>query len=271
MKGLWISKNIWLALELTLTERCLLGIISNFDKCYMNNKTFALQLGIIPNSASNMIHKLKRMGLIEIHYEGYRRILRYAYKHIQVEETSNDMLPSEDVNSPSGDIRATSGSVDNPSGNVKAPSVDGTEDKEKKEKKEKKKKKKKTPSSSDKSSFNKGNEEEEEEGKGGGGGDFDNGGFGSAQPPNAQPPMAKLFGEAFPHEHEFIFALTDIITDVLDYSNLYWSLRRWSESKKMKGDIRAYSYDWCTVAISWVKRSPMEFKPPIDEDNLPLY
>lgn len=244
MKGLWIPAYIWFTVGLTPTEKCLLAIIGNYEKCYVSNKTLSLQFSIKPKSISNLLASLKRRGFLHMYYENNRRILRlvsFINAINEEEQKENDTFIEEESTFK----------------NAKDTFKDGTINKDKKINKQKKKKSIST--ATDPFFMDEIKEEEEKqdiENQGGGG--FD--GFDSAQPPKTQPPVAKLFSEAFPEESLFIFAMTDKIDDVLQYSKLYWSLRKWSESKLLKKDTRARSYDWITVAIAWVRKNPKEFE-----------
>ncbi len=67
-KGVWIPKEIWLSLDLSLSEKCLFVEIHSLDNehgCYASNKHFAMFLGISERQVSRLIKKLEDKGYIK--------------------------------------------------------------------------------------------------------------------------------------------------------------------------------------------------------------
>lgn len=79
-RGIWIPASIWLALNLTLTEKVLLAEIDSLDTnegCFASNAYFARFLGVTETTVSTSISKLKSLGLIYQHdFNGRKRILK---------------------------------------------------------------------------------------------------------------------------------------------------------------------------------------------------
>lgn len=85
-KGVWIPKEIYLAEDLSWSEKILLIEIDSLDNdeekgCFASNQYFADFLKVKPMSVSNMIAKLKEKGFLkQIHFDGRNRGLRLSFK-----------------------------------------------------------------------------------------------------------------------------------------------------------------------------------------------
>ncbi len=105
-KGVWIPKEIYLAEDLSWTEKILLIEIDSLDNdeekgCFASNQYFADFLKIKPMSVSNMIAKLKEKGFVkQIHFDGRNRGLRLSFKLTEPPQKCGHRLHKKMVQTP---------------------------------------------------------------------------------------------------------------------------------------------------------------------------
>ncbi len=84
-KGVWIPREVYLAKDLSWSEKILLIEIDSLDNdpekgCYASNGHFAEFLGVSPMTISNMISKLRQAGYIQqLFFDGKNRGLRSRF------------------------------------------------------------------------------------------------------------------------------------------------------------------------------------------------
>ena len=78
-KGIWIPKEIWLAKDISIIEKCLWAEIDNLDNgkgCFASNDYFSNMFNISKTSISNHISTLKKQKYIkQSFFNGRRRVL----------------------------------------------------------------------------------------------------------------------------------------------------------------------------------------------------
>jgi hypothetical protein len=81
-KGVWIPKEIWLAQNLSLIEKCLLVEIDSLDNnpekgCFASNAFLSKFIGVSEGRCANIISSLKKRGYIfQVFFDGRNRGLR---------------------------------------------------------------------------------------------------------------------------------------------------------------------------------------------------
>ncbi len=97
-KGVWIPKELYLAEDLSWTEKILLIEIQSLDKgdakgCYASNEYLGEFLGIKGSSAANMISKLKSLGYLrQLFFDGRNRGLRVTFEGLKPSQKSEGRL-----------------------------------------------------------------------------------------------------------------------------------------------------------------------------------
>lgn len=97
-KGVWIPKGLYLAEDLSWTEKILLIEIQSLDKgdesgCFASNEYLGKFLGIKGSSAANMISKLKRLGYLkQVFFDGRNRGLRVTFDGLEPSQKSESRL-----------------------------------------------------------------------------------------------------------------------------------------------------------------------------------
>jgi len=70
-KGIWIPKDIWVSVELSVTEKVFLAEIDSFEKakgCFASNRYFGEFFGISKSRVSQIISELNDKGYINVSY-----------------------------------------------------------------------------------------------------------------------------------------------------------------------------------------------------------
>ena len=84
-KGIWIPKEIWLDINLSLLEKCLLVEIDSLDQeqgCFASNAYFAKFFNKSERVISRLISKFTQENYIKLeHFNGRKRILKSNLKH----------------------------------------------------------------------------------------------------------------------------------------------------------------------------------------------
>ena len=91
-KGIWIPREIWLSLELSLMEKVLFVEIHSLDNergCYASSRYFAEFFGISERQIRNVIGALNAMGFVSVTVRNKNeRVIRTIgrYRRISAEE-----------------------------------------------------------------------------------------------------------------------------------------------------------------------------------------
>jgi predicted HTH transcriptional regulator len=84
-KGTWIPKEIWENQEITWMEKCIWAEIFNLDDetkggCWASNAFLAKKFNTSPQTITNAICNLKKLGLLkQISFNGRQRVLKSIY------------------------------------------------------------------------------------------------------------------------------------------------------------------------------------------------
>lgn len=71
-KGIWIPKEIWLSVDISLTEKVFLAEIDSFEKkdgCFASNRYFANFFKMTKGRVSQIITKLQDKGFVFLEYK----------------------------------------------------------------------------------------------------------------------------------------------------------------------------------------------------------
>ncbi|MGH9820645.1 MAG: helix-turn-helix domain-containing protein [Pyrinomonadaceae bacterium] len=97
-KGVWIPREIYLAKDLSWTEKILLIEIDSLDGdedkgCWASNRHLADFLGVSPGTAANLVSGLKKKGyVVELWTDGKHRGLATVLRKNMLHEKMKDML-----------------------------------------------------------------------------------------------------------------------------------------------------------------------------------
>lgn len=103
-KGVWIPKEIWLAKNLSIIEKCLLVEIDSLDNdpakgCFASNAFLSVFIGVSEGRCANIISSLKKRGFIfQVFFDGRNRGLRLT-KQLKCENCSHESVKSNLTNS----------------------------------------------------------------------------------------------------------------------------------------------------------------------------
>lgn len=131
-EGIWIPRNIWLSEKLTLQEKAFLVEIKSLDNedgCFASNEYFSKFFQLSKSRCSEVINKLKKKRLIEVHLaykDGSKSIERRT-----IRVNHNHELFNEGVREIEGVIREVEGAIRKNEGGIReveAPSSENTED-----------------------------------------------------------------------------------------------------------------------------------------------
>ena len=79
-KGFWVPSEIWERKDLTVNQRVILARILSLDRgdgCFASNDYLAKDIGITRGSLSNLLCRIRKMGLLEnVGFDGRTRFCK---------------------------------------------------------------------------------------------------------------------------------------------------------------------------------------------------
>jgi hypothetical protein len=95
VKGVWISRDIWLDKNLSCTEKCLLAEIDSLDNdkgCFASNEYLGDFIGVTAGRCANIISDLRKRGYLKTTFtDGNNRILSVLFSANRLHENVKDI------------------------------------------------------------------------------------------------------------------------------------------------------------------------------------
>ena len=97
-KGIWITKELWLARDINIQEKCLIAEIDSLDcsedHCFASDKYLMKFMGCSRSVLQRMLKKIKELGYVSVvSFDGRERQMRSNLK-VAVKEKNNDVPKS---------------------------------------------------------------------------------------------------------------------------------------------------------------------------------